>query len=226
MEFSIACKSFLPSKPMMVASCARAASVLGRLKFSTLLPYRLNHSGSATAVSHSGAMTARPFSAARSVSPTRSSRFIVRTAARTCVESVRCLPRCLSNPSSCTRSRSASSKINSSFPSTRRVRNSLNTVWSKPESTNSRPSAYFQSIRPRTASAVCRSENASVNWSTVASASRQGDSAGCPRRGNRDANCLSRYTPPSASAMRRQAHPFGNAANATRRVSSGTPKSS
>src|SRR5260370_26048503 len=64
---------------------------------------------------------ATQFSAARKVSPTRSSRFIVRTAARTWVESVRCFPRCLSRPSVCTRSSKTSSNVNSSLPWTRRV---------------------------------------------------------------------------------------------------------
>src|SRR5260370_2713031 len=64
---------------------------------------------------------ATQFSAARKVSPTRSSRFIVRTAARTWVESVRCFPRCLSRPSVCKRSSKTSSNVNSSLPWTRRV---------------------------------------------------------------------------------------------------------
>src|SRR5258708_1182559 len=83
----------------------------------------------------------------------------------------------------------------------------------------------LQSIRDRTASAVWRSENPSVNCSTVARAKRPGASAGRPRRGNRAANWLAWYKEANASTMRRHAHPFGNAACATRRVSSGTLKS-
>ncbi len=49
----------------------------------------------------------------------------------------------------------------------RRVRNSLNTVWSKPGSVSAKPSAYFQSIRPRTASAASRSDRSSMNCSTT-----------------------------------------------------------
>jgi hypothetical protein len=98
--------------------------------------------------------------------------------------------------------------------------------WSKPASVSSRPSAYFQSMRARTASEAWRSESPSVNCSTVARANRPGASAGWPRRGNSASNCLSWYTHPNTSPMRRHAQPFGNAAKPTRRVSSGTPKSS
>jgi hypothetical protein len=42
----------------------------------------------------------------------------------------------------------------SAWPSTKRVRNSLSTVWSNPGSANSIPSRYFQSILPRTESAA------------------------------------------------------------------------
>ena len=58
----------------------------------------------------------------------------------------------------------------------------------KPGSINDKPSAYFQSIRPRTASAACRSDKPSTNCSTVARASRPGASACLPRRGNRAVN--------------------------------------
>jgi hypothetical protein len=88
-----------PSIPICCTSSFRAASVLGKAEFSTRLPYRSNHCGSATRRTHSDATTARTFKVARSVSPTRSSRLSMRTAARTCVESVRCRPRLLRNPS-------------------------------------------------------------------------------------------------------------------------------
>jgi hypothetical protein len=48
-------------------------------------------------------------------------------------------------------------------------------------SVSSRPNAYFQSIRLRTASAAWRSDSPSANCSTDTSASRAGESAGRPR---------------------------------------------
>src|SRR5947209_153157 len=51
--------------------------------------------------------------------------------------------------------------------------------------------AQFQSSRPRTASAACRSDKPSRNCSTLTRASLQGVSAGCPRCGKRSANCSS-----------------------------------
>jgi len=50
----------------------------------------------------------------------------------------------------------------------------IRTVKSNPGSSKASPSKYFQSRRPRTASAACRSGNSSANWSTVMKASRQG----------------------------------------------------
>ena len=58
-------------------------------------------------------------------------------------------------------------------PAVSRRRNSLKTEASKPGSVSSKASAYFQSIRPRTASAACRSRP-SANCSTSTSASRAG----------------------------------------------------
>src|SRR5262245_20946514 len=57
-------------------------------------------------------------------------------------------------------------------PWTSRVRNSLSTEASNPGSVRSKASAYFQSIRPRTASAACRSDKFSTHWSISTSASR------------------------------------------------------
>jgi len=48
----------------------------------------------------------------------------------------------------------------------------------KPGSVNSNPSRYFQPIRPRTASAACRSERSPRYCSTQTNASRQAASAG------------------------------------------------
>ena len=147
--------------------------------------------GRPIACSHSGATVATSFSAARIVSPTRSSRFSMRTAASTWVLSVRWRPRALTRPCSCRRCNRLSSRRRPASPVTRRMRNSLSTVWSKPGSVSARPSAYFQSIRPRTASAASRSDRFSMNCSTTASASRPGAAAGWPWLGNSAANWLS-----------------------------------
>jgi hypothetical protein len=50
----------------------------------------------------------------------------------------------------------------------------------KPRIPAGRPSRYFQSIRTRTASAACRSVRSSACYSTVTSASRDGDQPVCP----------------------------------------------
>jgi hypothetical protein len=102
-----------------------------------------------------------------------------------------------------------------------RARNSVSTEASKPGSGRSRPSAYFQSSRPRTASAACRSVRPSTNCSTSTSASRAGDHAGRPRAANSSANCSSVNSGPSASRTRIARQPLGNAALATRAVSAG-----
>src|SRR5829696_3812685 len=57
-------------------------------------------------------------------------------------------------------------------PATRRARNSPSTLKWNPGSVSSRPSAYFQSMRARTASAACRSLRCSRNWNTVTRASQ------------------------------------------------------
>ncbi len=88
-------------------------------------------------------------------------------------------------------------------------------------SSSSSPSAYFQSIRARTASAACRSVSPSTNCNTDTSASPPGDQAGLPRTGNRSANSSSPNNGPSPSRTRIARLPFGNAARATRAVSAG-----
>ena len=98
---------------------------------------------------------------------------------------------------------------------------SVSTEASKPGSDRSRPSAYFQSSRARTASAACRSVRPSTNCSTSTSASRAGDHAGRPRAANNSANCSSVNSGPSASRARIARQPLGNAARATRDVSAG-----
>ena len=108
--------------------------------------------------------------AARSVSASSSIRFNSRTAARTCVLSVRLRPRALSKPPS----RAASSRRSVASPPNSLPRNSHSTLWSKPGSARSRASRYFQSMRARTASAACRSLSPSRNCSSVTRASRQG----------------------------------------------------
>jgi hypothetical protein len=152
---------------------------------------------------------------------TCSSRCRSRTAMWTWVASVRWRPPLPSRPRS--RSRSSNSPSSRSvWPSaSSRARNSVSTEASKPGSDRSRPSAYFQSSRARTASAACRSVRPSTNCSTSTSASRAGDHAGRPRAANSSANCSSVNSGPSASRARIARHPLGNAALATRDVSAG-----
>ena len=90
--------------------------------------------------------------------------------------------------------------------------NSLSTEKSNPSpSSSSRPRQYFQSSRPRTASAACRSVRFSVNCSTVTIASCAGEIPGAPR--------VPYAAPNASSCTRRPAH-HGPASPAT---PSGTP---
>jgi hypothetical protein len=84
-------------------------------------------------------------------------------------------------------------------------------------SESSRPNAYFQSIRPRTASAACRSDRLSANCSTDTSASRAGVTAGRPRA----AKQLRELRIGKHLAERIARHPCGNAARATCAVIAG-----
>src|SRR4030095_16058743 len=76
-------------------------------------------------------------------------------------------------------------------------------------------------MRPRTDAAAWRSERFSANCKIVTNAKRQGVSAGCPRRGNSSANIGSAKTRPSVSRSCIASVTLGNAARATRMVSSG-----
>lgn len=142
-----ACSSAMPSWPTCSAWLTRAAHRLGKFVSSGRAEYRSNHSGGVRSVSHCGAAAASAFNAARTASTTDSSRFTSRAAVRTCVASLRCRPPALSSPAAETLSRTASSILDSTPPSTRRSRNSLSTEKSNPGSVSSSPSAYFQSIR-------------------------------------------------------------------------------
>jgi hypothetical protein len=135
---------------------------------------------------------------------------------------VRCRPPDTSSPCARRRSSIRSSSCRAASPSTSRARNSLSTEASKPVSVNSKPDAYFQSIRPRTASAAWRSDRPSTNCSTNTSASRAGETAGRPRTANNPANWASSNSAPSASRIRIARHPLGNAARATCAVPAGT----
>ena len=134
--------------------------------FSTRWLYRSNQSGLICWISHSGARVARSSRAARTVSPTHSRLESERTRANTWVESVRCLPPAFSQPRSLQTSRSRSSNSVSCWLSTKRARNSDKTEKSKPAFVSSKPKAYFQSMRSRTALAACRSVRPSAYWST------------------------------------------------------------
>jgi hypothetical protein len=74
------------------------------------------------------------------------------------------------------RSRPWASKVSSSrcsvCPATRRVRNSLGTVWSKPGSMTSRLTVYFPFIRLRMASAAWGCDKPPAHGNTVVKASR------------------------------------------------------
>src|SRR5579871_2710842 len=102
-----------------------------------------------------------------------------------------------------------------------RSRNSLNTLKSKPLSSSSSPKAYFQSMRPRTASAACRSESPSPNCITVTSIKRHALQPGCPSREYTIFQSAASNIPPNSSRMCIYWLPFGKAACAIRLVSSG-----
>ena len=94
---------------------------------------------------------------------------------------------------------------------------------SNPASSSSKPRQYFQSTRPRTASAACRSVRSSQNCSTVTIASCAGLIPGLPRTGYAAAKSASSYHEPSSSRIRMASDPpLRNALFATRAVSSGT----
>ena len=142
--------------------------------------------------------------------------------ASTCVASVRCRPRALSSPRARHASSSLCSRRSSAPPMSRRARNSHSTEWSKPGSSSSRLSRYFQSIRARTASAACRSGMFSRNCKMVTNARRHGGRPGWPRLGNRSAKSVSAKMVPSSSRSSRSELPLRKAARAMRAVPSGT----
>jgi hypothetical protein len=111
----------------------------------------------------------------------------------------------------------------SARPSTSsRSRKSPSTLWWKPGSSRSRPSAYLKSIRQSTASAALRSERSSRNCSTLTVASWAGEIPGRPSQGYQLAKASSAYRPPSRSRNHIAVVPAGLLARATRAVSSGT----
>ena len=120
------------------------------------------------------------------------------------------------------RSGKASSRDGPAAPATSRARNSERTEKSKPGSVSSRSRASSRSIRARTASTAWRSESPSANGITVSSASRLGASPCRPRAANGGAKPRSSQGAPGASRIRMERLPLGNAARATRAVSSGT----
>ena len=115
-------------------------------------------------------------------SRTHSNRCRVRIAARTCVESVRCVPRALSQPRALQAARKVSRNRWPASWVSKRPRKSCNSVKSKPGSDKSRLRAYFQSMQRRTASAAWRSVSPSMYCITITNAKRQGaTSTGRPR---------------------------------------------
>jgi len=89
-------------------------------------------------------------------------------------------------------------------------------------SSSGKLSAYVHSIRPRTASAACRSNSPSMNCRTLTSAKRQGASAGCPWVRDRSVKWSSVERWPMASRIRIVTVACRNAPCALRAVSSGT----
>jgi hypothetical protein len=77
-------------------------------------------------------------------------------------------------------------------------------------------------MRPRTASAACRSDRFSANCNTVTIASWPGEIPGRPRTPNASMNAPSVNTSPSSSRTRIASAPRGNAARATNTVCPGT----
>ncbi len=152
-----------------------------------------------TWASQSGAAADSTSTSARTDSPASSSRFRSRTALITPVESVRCLPPAPTRPFSFNRASSRSSTFSSRWCSTTRERNSHSTVWSKPVSSRSNPSAYAHDSRSRTASAACRSVRFSAIWNTVTKANRPGDQPRGPLAPNADANSASANNSPNWS---------------------------
>ncbi len=86
--------------------------------------------------------------------PTNFSRFRLRTAASTWVQSVRCRPLAATRSSPLSRSNSKSKMLFSSPCSNSRCWNPDSMVKAKPESDSSSPSRYFTSILERTACAA------------------------------------------------------------------------
>ncbi len=139
--------------------------------------------------------------ACRMVSITFMSRLRSRTAAKTRVESVRCRPRPFNRPRT---SKIWSCRFSSSYSSpasTKRPRNSLNTEASNPASSSLNPNVYFQSIRTRTASAACRSDNPSTNCRMHTIANCHGLIPGCPHSAYKLLNASSSYKHSSSSRI-------------------------
>lgn len=142
----------------------------------------------------------------------------------TWVASVRCLPPAPIRPASRQWATSRSNTARSKPWSTRRVRNLVSTVWSKPVSVSSAPIAYFQSMARTVIAAACRSVRFSVNCRTVTSDNSAGDIPGAPRTPKASTNGSSANTSASRSRTRIGRLPFGNAARATATVCSGAPR--
>ncbi len=160
--------------------------------------------------------------AARTDSRTSSNRVSSRAADRMKVESVRCRPRALTSPASFRRARARSSRTSARPSSASRARKSQSTLWWKPGSASSRPSAYLKSMRQRTASAACRSERLCRNCRMLTVASWAGDSPGRPSRGYHEVKSSSRHSPSSRSRTHIAVVPRGLLARATCAVRAGT----
>ena len=131
-------------------------------------------------------------------------------------------PPARSRPSPFSRSSSRSRIACSKPPATSRARNSLSTLKSKPSSSSARPKQYFQSSRPRTASAACRSVRFFANCSTGTIASCAARSQTPPTPRSRQRTPHRHISCPACHGPGSPAPPVLERLRATRAVSAGT----
>ncbi len=203
----------VPAYVVDVVGQGAGGSPRGQAVFVAAAVVPRDHSGGARSRSQSGASTAILSSACRSVSRTSSNRLRAPPPPGRGSSRSRCQATALRNLRSRQRSRSRSSSRCSASPASRRLRNSLSTVWSNPAEVSLSERAYFQSMRARTASAA---------WSERSRRTGRGDQGEpLPRRGRLPARgeavrevCIGEEGP-SASRMRTYGLPVGKAARAT-----------
>lgn len=107
-------------------------------------------------------------------------------------------------------------------PSARRSRKSASTLWWKPGASSSVAIAYLKSMRQRTASVACRSDNPSRSCSTQTVVNWAGERPGHPSRGYQSAKSSSHHSPSSRSLTHIVAGPPGLLAHAICTLRDGT----